>query len=226
MAFAELWLPIIGAGICIAWAIGAWYGGNKILATWLTFGGVVCLLLLGTLQWQHLIEENEPSKVDEAKAISQKQLRAYIFIETGEVIFDGAKSNVILNFKNFGATPAYDLVGWIKTGIRNPADPVILNPMPRPDAEARDSKTTVGPQGTFRLSQNDDLNDFLPKEEVEKLLVRLEKGESLFVVTGDVVYRDAFDRRWELAFECRAIRQGKIWVLQATRDGNSERQLP
>jgi hypothetical protein len=56
MAFAELWLPILGAGICIAWAIGAWYGGSKNLSIWLTFGGAVCLLLLGTLQWQHSIE--------------------------------------------------------------------------------------------------------------------------------------------------------------------------
>jgi hypothetical protein len=64
MAFAELWLPILGAGICIAWAIGAWYGGNKYLSTWLIFGGVVCLLLLGTLQWQHAIDKDGGRSAD------------------------------------------------------------------------------------------------------------------------------------------------------------------
>src|SRR4051795_1398683 len=29
MAFAELWLPILGAGIFICWAVGAWYGGTR-----------------------------------------------------------------------------------------------------------------------------------------------------------------------------------------------------
>jgi hypothetical protein len=70
MAFAELWLPIFGAGICIAWAISAWYGGNKTLSIWLAFVGVVCLLLLGTLQWQHYIEKDDgqPANFEERRA--------------------------------------------------------------------------------------------------------------------------------------------------------------
>jgi hypothetical protein len=78
MAFAELWLPILGAGICIAWAIGAWYGGNKNLSIWLIFGGLVCLLLLGTLQWQHAIR-----KGDEEKKVAGLD-RPYLFVEPFE----------------------------------------------------------------------------------------------------------------------------------------------
>ncbi len=68
MAFAELWLPIFGAGIFLAWAIGAWYGegNNKILATWLIFFGVVCLFLLATLEWQHHIRAFDPKKTTPA----------------------------------------------------------------------------------------------------------------------------------------------------------------
>jgi hypothetical protein len=64
VALAEIWLPIIGAGIFVAWAIGAWYGGDKILATWLILFGAVCLLVLGTLQWQRAIRTEGGGQTD------------------------------------------------------------------------------------------------------------------------------------------------------------------
>jgi hypothetical protein len=109
VAFAELWLPIFGAGICIAWAIGAWYGDNKILAIWLIFAGAICLLLLGTLQWQHAIEASEKPNIEIDKA------RAYVFIEQIETmnidddlmtIHPTKIAHVNIVIKNSGQTPA------------------------------------------------------------------------------------------------------------------------
>jgi hypothetical protein len=107
VAIAEIWLPIIGAGICIAWAIGAWYAGHKMLATWLVFGGIVSLALLGTLQWQHTIHRDEVAQKDQGK---DNPLRAYVFTDMNEVIHEpGRPAKVILHIKNSGQTPAYDL---------------------------------------------------------------------------------------------------------------------
>jgi hypothetical protein len=108
MAFAELWLPIIGAGIYIAWAIGAWYGGDKKLAIWLIFFGVVSLLFLGALQWQHAIIS---APEDDLQRREQNELRrANIALKNilGEPIPlpDGRLGgwNFVFNLENIGPT--------------------------------------------------------------------------------------------------------------------------
>jgi hypothetical protein len=111
VAIAEIWLPVIGAGIFIAWAIGAWYGGDKRLAIWLIFSGSVCMLLLGTLQWQRAIAE--VSNPDDAEV---KKARAYVFIDTIKTqnIDDNIQANaphliahILVVVKNTGQTPAF-----------------------------------------------------------------------------------------------------------------------
>src|SRR6266851_3835286 len=92
MAFAELWLPIIGAGICIAWAVGAWYGDNKILAIWLIFGGIICLLLLGTLQWQHIILEGRSGKKVSDVAETQRAFVVYKGIAAHRLINENGQT--------------------------------------------------------------------------------------------------------------------------------------
>jgi hypothetical protein len=108
MAFAELWLPIIGAGIFIAWAIGAWYGGNKYLATWLAFAGIVCLVLLGTLQWQHAIEKTTISEIPSSVALDQRPWIELLDFIAGPLTYDaeGARLGVVVNVQNTGKTPA------------------------------------------------------------------------------------------------------------------------
>jgi hypothetical protein len=110
MVFAELWLPVIGAGICIAWAIGAWYGGDKIIAIWLSFAGAVCLLLLATLQWQQAIE----------KTPSNDGARTYLTMSFGAVVLNSpalGKVTAWIRIKNSGAVPAYEAKGWQKFRI-------------------------------------------------------------------------------------------------------------
>lgn len=143
------------------------------------------LIVAGGFELQKFGFDAKPPQAAASNENETKKVRAYVFIDTAEVLFDGAKSNAILNFKNFGTTPAYDVVGWIKTSVVNPADPIVLNPMPRVDVGNRDSKVTVGPQGTFRLSQAADFNEIMPKEEVATLIARLkkEKAFSLPAVT-------------------------------------------
>jgi hypothetical protein len=52
MDAATFWLPIVGGILLGGIAGNAWYGGNRVLALWLGFAGVVCFLLVATLQIQ------------------------------------------------------------------------------------------------------------------------------------------------------------------------------
>jgi hypothetical protein len=112
MAFAELWLPIVGAGIFVCWAVGAWYGGHKIQAIWLAFAGVVCLLFLATLQWQHYIE-----RADHPAPTVDSPDRAWVAVEVevaGDLAYDavgwdaGTRWHLPIKFRltNTGNTPA------------------------------------------------------------------------------------------------------------------------
>ncbi|MFZ0372192.1 MAG: hypothetical protein WAL39_02665 [Xanthobacteraceae bacterium] len=58
--FIVFWLPIIGGVLLGGFAGTAWYGGNKILGLWLGFAGIVCFLLVGTIQIQQAISRTGP----------------------------------------------------------------------------------------------------------------------------------------------------------------------
>src|ERR1700746_547672 len=60
MELLNVWLPIIGAGIFIAIAIGAWFAERRLVGIWFGFAGAVCLLLLGALQ----LHDDERSRAD------------------------------------------------------------------------------------------------------------------------------------------------------------------
>jgi hypothetical protein len=55
MALAIFWLPLIAGLLLGGLAVAAWYGGDKTLAIWSAFIGVVFFLLTGTLQLQQYI---------------------------------------------------------------------------------------------------------------------------------------------------------------------------
>jgi hypothetical protein len=52
MELAIFWLPLIAGLLLGGWSVAAWYGGDKTLAVWVGFIGVVCFLLTGALQLQ------------------------------------------------------------------------------------------------------------------------------------------------------------------------------
>ncbi len=110
---AKLWLPLIGGGILIAWAIGAYYGGDKVFGVRLAFAGTVCLLFLGELQWEESIL-NEPRAIQPiAPVIQERPELFFIFVShnlnhtvRGEPSAD--KISLIINYKivNYGKSTA------------------------------------------------------------------------------------------------------------------------
>jgi hypothetical protein len=116
MDYAIFWLPIVGGILLGGLAGNAWYGGNKILALWLGFAGLICFLLLGVLQLQQAIWRSGASERNTPN-IAERQLRAYVTVDGAAISKFGGKEppefQVIL--KNTGQTPAYEIKGF--TGV-------------------------------------------------------------------------------------------------------------
>src|ERR1035437_4393596 len=70
MDLAIFWLPLIGGILLGGIAGNAWYGGDKILALWLGFAGLVCLLLVGVIQIQQSIMK-ESEVISDKEAVNQ-----------------------------------------------------------------------------------------------------------------------------------------------------------
>ena len=115
MEFAALWLPGIGFGVLIAIAISAWFAEKRLTAIWFGFFGVVCLLLLLTLQLQNAVKEAGSDKPLAPEAAAQKifaaaearSQRAWISVVprvTGEVK-NGVPITIELITENVGKEP-------------------------------------------------------------------------------------------------------------------------
>jgi Resolvase, N terminal domain len=61
MDIAIFWLPVVGGILLGGLAGNAWYGGDKILALWLTFFGLICFGLVAVLQIQQTILQSKAS---------------------------------------------------------------------------------------------------------------------------------------------------------------------
>jgi hypothetical protein len=185
MALAELWLPLIGAGICISWAIGAWGWENKILATWLTFGGVVCLLLLGTLQWQQIIRNSE-APASEPNETTKLQLRAYVYVLGASLFNFGTEKpiTVVVLIKNSGQTPA-NKMRFRMEGFY--ASPFPLPAFPEFRTELEGAGVDLGAGGRRFLGPVQ-LGGTLSPEWAAKVT----EGSAAIYVHGEIQYADRF----------------------------------
>ena len=52
----HFWLPLVAGIILGGLSPSVWYGGDKLAALWMTFAGLVCLLLTGAFQVQAYIQ--------------------------------------------------------------------------------------------------------------------------------------------------------------------------
>ena len=189
MAFAELWLPIFGAGVCIAWAIAAWYGGSKLLSIWLSFTGIVCLLLLGTLQIQHAIERGAEIKPPVGPSEAEmSRSRAFVGVRPllGPELKIGQVPIFRLMIKNSGQTPAYDVAHMTTVSVRK------FPPEEEFEASVPDETSTV-----FNLNPGDEMQivRLPPRVPINQVdLERLTEGTYRYYIWGQVRYKDAFGK--------------------------------
>jgi hypothetical protein len=211
MAFAELWLPIVGAGICIAWAIGAWYGGNKYLSIWLVFAGVVSLFFLATLQWQHHIEKTETAN-------KTSGTRTYLTMSLGAVVLNSPSPGQVtawIRIKNSGTTPAFHVRAWQKF-LRGPTG---QDPFER--TQEFENEIILGAGEDFNLSSTLTID--------AEQFVGIRNKTLSFYVWGRVEYVDEIKQPRFFSF--KSIMNGppetivvdgvraEGWGLRATKDG-------
>lgn len=113
------WLPIIGGVLLGGIAGNAWYGGNRVLAIWLGFAGVICFELVLAFQLEQAVTKvNRPSLTD----IAIKQSRANIFVSDVQTqnIDDDMMAigptkipSIRVVIENSGQTPAYGVTHQI-----------------------------------------------------------------------------------------------------------------
>lgn len=113
------WLPII-AGILLGGIAGnAWYAGDKILSLWLAFAGLICLLLVATIQIHQYLSKTENSKpISETEALVNATNKAtdfaqrpWVQVKSFSVDFlkienENTNIGVTLFLENVGKSPA------------------------------------------------------------------------------------------------------------------------
>ncbi len=168
----------------------------------LVVGGVQALLLFGQIialiatirQTRTAVKASQRSakaakqavkKSDEmlvhAQASSQKELRAYVFLESAELQITGGKGTVCLKFTNAGQTPAYG--AKIHGKIAKVFIP-IPDEMPVYTGEPELSDEPIGPRMNRFKYETVDLS--------QHEIAALNSGDRALVVWGIVEYRDAF----------------------------------
>ncbi len=205
MAFAELWLPIFGASICIAWAVGAWYGGSKHLAIWLIFGGVVCLALLATLQAQHAVERSETPNSN----------RPWIGIDRIDLLplAVGSSLRAEVYFFNTGNRPALNVRAHVQatTVPRGGEPPEPLTSLPLPD----NPTAVIMPTRSLRIiAFNDDQFALKLPGDVELI----KSGALTPWITARVEYSDSYGGSYYTMF--RGVLDLKVGTYIIANPGN------
>lgn len=119
MELLIFWLPII-AGILLGGIAGsAWYAGDKILSLWLAFAGLICLLLVATIQiHQYLSKTKNLKPISDTEALinattkaAELDQRPWVQVESFKIDFlkiENENTNIGATFflKNVGKSPA------------------------------------------------------------------------------------------------------------------------
>jgi hypothetical protein len=186
--------------------------GHRIFREWLTIAGLFITAIVAFFQWREL------NKTDHTlKDTARQQLRAYVYVEKASVIIDSRKLRAIVDLRNSGQTPAYDLTVVSRTDGNDFGKAFV----PRPFENVPLDKTILGPSGA--ISPNSEMEILADNDLV---LQAFKQGQGVIYVTGQARYRDAFNRQWVLDFRMRSHSfDGAKWILAPTEEGNIETEL-
>lgn len=159
-----------------------------------------------------------------AEDTARRQLRAYICVNTAALeLFSSNMPSAIVNFKNCGQTPAYDVRVWIHTWI---AHYPLTEILPTPPEDFQMSSNTIGPGGTTQMvpPKKPPLNQFLTS--------MLGSATATYFVYGQVTYKDVFGQEWYTNYRLmyggprgnianrKAEGKDQVWVLSPDVEGN------
>lgn len=178
MDFATLWLPIIGGFLLGSVAVAEWYSGNKIVALWFGFAGVICFLLLATLQIQNILQAS-PTEGNRPYLSIASLAFPDIVVKPGPVV-------VLWQIKCGGAPATIseaNMTLWFDTK----ATPIPDKPVYRPNVHAL-SGITLDPGEVYNANLKSDVS--LTPETV----LAINAGTTKLYVYGYVKYGQGHER--------------------------------
>jgi hypothetical protein len=146
---------------------------------------------------------------------TQRQLRAYVCLDSAAVIFpEPAVPEAQIKFKNCGQTPAYDVRGWIGTWF---AEYPLKDELPNALGDMQKGTETLAPErvSTFIAARKPPLPP--------QCLSALGTPKFTMYVYGKIVYRDIFGK--EQFTNYRLIHGGNEGVRSSRDENGAERWL-
>jgi len=149
------------------------------------------------------------SLMEGAKDTAERQLRAYMGIESASATFSVSSLIVHVAIKNSGQTPAYKIRVWNKLCVFDPANaPVFLK------GDSTDNYSMLGAGVPLVLTA--DLRDLQKPD-----MVSIGDGTRPTYIWGEIAYRDVFKIERNTTFRLSIRRKpGGEWYLRPTDDGN------
>jgi hypothetical protein len=142
---------------------------------------------------------------------AERQLRAYLFIETAHVSGSGSDYRGVADIKNAGQTPAYKVNFRSRLGMSPATEPFPSIPFSSPE----NLNVMLGPgnvavtEGVLEIPPNRSL-----------LIAGLDTGATVFYFEVRVSYEDIFRKHHFLNVRFQSHgRENGIWVLAATPNG-------
>jgi hypothetical protein len=153
-----------------------------------------------------------------ANDTEKRSLRAYVFAEKLTVTLDGNNIRAIMDLKNGGQTPAYNVTASTQLYVDSADKP--FNPK-APLSESVLSRGILGPGAILNPGASG------PIPSPTAYIPALKNGTLAIYYYGQVEYTDAFSRTWILDFRTRnSPFNGTGWLMQPTEEGNNEREKP
>jgi hypothetical protein len=150
-----------------------------------------------------------------AEDTAERQLRAYVTVIGGSLCIQNKTIHGVLELKNSGQTPAYELTIWSQMKIQ-PSDETFVEEPPRHD-DSTLAKIVVGPGST--TNPRDRLE--IPADN-DISLPAIRNGKAWVYIWGRIDYRDAFKCKRFAEFRLRShyLESDKHFVFACTPEGN------
>jgi hypothetical protein len=154
-----------------------------------------------------------------ANDTEKRSLRAYVFVEKASVVLDGNTLKAVIDLKNGGQTPAYNLTTSNELNVAYANKPFVpLMPLP----VGGGLHGIVGPGAIV----NPRIEMMLPPQYPDEA-ASLNNGSLVVYFFGKVEYTDAFQRTWILEYRMRSYNFATSGGLMVTaEDGNKEYEKP
>lgn len=189
-------------------------GWTKVVGifTGALFAATLALCVVSFFQWRELHKTDETLRdtLKASKESSERQLRAYVFIEKADLTLQDRTVSVVLYGKNSGQTPAYKLTSALILTI-GPAGEVFTPPA-NPNVDGPPLPAVVGPGGTFEPRHRMEL--------VPENVPHFQSGRAVIYAWGQIDYRDAFDQSRYVKFRLESVKIGDRWAFRPTPEGN------